>query len=435
MGLDSILNISVTESTAAITRAGFGIPLIVGYHNEYADLVRTYTSPAGVADDFETTDPIYLAAQAIFRQNPRPPRIMVGRRQGAPTWAKKITPKNTTEGFVYRIVNNTGAETATYTVVADDTVALIADNLVTQLNALAGAFTAVDGTTHVTVTANAAGTWFDLDLDPRAFDVEDVSVSPTPALADDLDDLLEASNEWYALILISQKKAELLAAAAWAETNKRIFIPLTSDTDILTSSTTDVASEVKADNYARSGVMYHHRPGQFAQASWFGVMLPKDPGTATFAHKVLAGVTASPLTENQIANLEAKNASYYAVLGAGVAATWEGKTGVGKFLDNVQSMDWTRARVQERIFSRMLSVDKIPFTEGGAAMIKSEILAVLKEGERKLVFVADTSFATTPVIADIPAEVKATRRLPEVQFGAQGAGAIHGLDAYGTISL
>jgi len=140
VSLDSIAQVNISVSSAGITRAGFGVPLVAVYHDRWGTVSgerwRVYTSTAGMlADGFLTTDPAYQMATAIFSQQPRVPRLMVGRRALAPTQTIDLTPSTPALGVVYTITVN--GEEATYTAVGSD--------LAVTCTAIAAALTAENG--------------------------------------------------------------------------------------------------------------------------------------------------------------------------------------------------------------------------------------------------------------------------------------------------
>jgi len=69
------VEIVITDQTRPLSQRGFGLPLIFGTTKAHA--YTEYTSLQEVAEDFQTTDPEYLAAQAMLRQSPRPSRIAI----------------------------------------------------------------------------------------------------------------------------------------------------------------------------------------------------------------------------------------------------------------------------------------------------------------------------------------------------------------------
>lgn len=152
MGLDSIVDVTITSAVASVSRKGFGVPLIASWFptSIFTGRARTYTKLADMVDDgFLETDPAYMIAQVLKRQNPSLPSWKVGRRALAPAQSLRLTPTSTTEGDVLKItVEGTEIE---YVILAGASVASICTALTTLLNAINGVV-ATDNTTHITLT-------------------------------------------------------------------------------------------------------------------------------------------------------------------------------------------------------------------------------------------------------------------------------------------
>ena len=97
MGFASdIVSVSISRQTTTVDRAGFGVPLILSYHTNFAGRTKEYSASTAltsmIADGFATTDPAYLMMNSIVSQNPRPPIIKVGRLANAATHVVECTP-------------------------------------------------------------------------------------------------------------------------------------------------------------------------------------------------------------------------------------------------------------------------------------------------------------------------------------------------------
>jgi len=99
--IDQVVDITITRTTRAASVASFnGILLaqeilIADITPAFSERVRKYTSLAEMATaGFTTADPVYLMAQAIFRQNPNPGEVYIGRKlkgiDGTETWAEAM---------------------------------------------------------------------------------------------------------------------------------------------------------------------------------------------------------------------------------------------------------------------------------------------------------------------------------------------------------
>jgi len=69
------IDITITRETMPLSQAGFGMPLVLG--TSKAQEYKEYTDLDEVADDFQTEDPEYKFANAIFRQSPRPSQLAI----------------------------------------------------------------------------------------------------------------------------------------------------------------------------------------------------------------------------------------------------------------------------------------------------------------------------------------------------------------------
>ncbi len=172
----------------------------------------------------------------------------------------------------------------------------------------------------------------------------------------------------------------------------------------------------------------------FPDFAWMGGQLPKDPGSITWWGKTLTGITPDVLTTTAVTNIKGKNCNIYETIG-GVSVVHEGVVASGEFIDIIRGVDWIQARITENVFALMVNADKIPYTDPGVEMIKSEIQAVLEDAVDRGILVANTITITAPKVADVSSVDKANRFLPDVKFGATLAGAIHKVKIDGKLSV
>lgn len=434
--LDSIVSVQISKNTVNVTQAAFSVPLILGFHTRFPDDFRAYTGIDGMATDgFLTSDLEYKAAQAAFAQNPAPTNIIVGRRLTNVTQVIELTP-TAVNGATYSVTLD--GQTITFTADATATVAEITAGLHTAFGAASptftGRLTSVDGTTKLTYTA-AAGKGFSYyasATNGALTKFQDVSTDA--GIATELTRMRAASKAWYGIVLTQRSKAESLAAAAWNEANKRLLIVATNDWDVRTSSTTDLASAAQTAAYLRTAILWADRTGDYADAAWLGKMLPQVVGSADFIYKTLAGVTASNLDDTSAQFILAKKANYY-ITQNGVNITVPGSVSTGEWIDVVLGLDWTTARIQERVFQALASNPKVPFTDPGIQVIVAQIYSVLQEGADNGLYVQGGFSVTAPRAKDISATDKQNRVLPNIRFVAQLAGAIHIAQIVGTVTV
>ncbi len=437
----SDVEVIITRETAALTQAGFGMPLIVdtGGAVAYAEC----TSLAEVAaTGFVIGTDVYAMATAIFAQSPRPTRIAVVGVATSPvlqataemvagsTAAFSVTA---TSGLAYDGVAGNGWEV----VIVDEGAALdvilnvaarritvdlggdtrTAADIVTDIAALTGFESAVTNAGDFTVAA-------------------DVGRSVTLAggsggLLASLDVLIETRNNWYFLLCTDQDTADVIELSAWAAANQKLYFACP---DATVSQT--IGMDLNSD---RTVVVYHHDPGSYPDAAWVGRCAPELPGSITWKFKTLQTISPADVTTTEITDLHAANINTY-VQKYGVNQTSEGKTTDGEFIDVMRGQDWVQARIAEGISRLLFTSPKVPYDVRGIALVVAEVEAVMQRAVANGIIAVDEDGngiyeVTAPDIADIPANDKANRHLPDVRFEFTLAGAIHTVTVRGVIRI
>ncbi len=264
----------------------------------------------------------------------------------------------------------------------------------------------------------------------------DQTANPSTGIATDLAVINAADSDWYGLLLDSNSNAQWTAAAAGVEAEKVIANAQTADAASFSSgSTTDLLAVLTAHQYARTSGWYHPSVGsEWLAAGVMGSRLPAIPGSDTWALKRIPGVASYALTSSQATAIRNKNGNTYTVI-AGAAVTWEGTSGAGEFMDIVRFVDWLQARMQERIFTILINLPKLPYTDPSVKLILNEILSQLGDGVRAGGLVDGTCTATGPLVASVSIADRARRRLPDLFFSGRLAGAVHTLVIVGSVTV
>ncbi len=287
--------------------------------------------------------------------------------------------------------------------------------------------TATVDTADVVCTAAVAGELH--SYEPVTENVSLRDATTDPGIATDLSELLTADPDWYALAIDSNSQAEIVAAAAWVETRRRLFVAQTADAGCGDPAvTTDVMSAVKAASYGYTTVWFHAAIGRsdgWVAAGLLGNRLPADPGSDTWAFKTLAGVTVLGVSTTARAAILAKNGNVYERKN-GVAVSFPGKVALGEWVDVVRGLDWCRARMQEDLFALQRANEKVSFTDEGARLVAAAIFGVLSEGVNNKLFTDDPKpVVTVPRARAVSSANRSARNLPSVEFTAYLAGAVH----------
>jgi hypothetical protein len=444
MALADIVNVQISKQTASVARTGFGTPLVMSHEARLLAafagiLAKEYTEISQLATDlFSTTGPTYTIANAIFSQNPKVDKIVIGKRTSINFQRINLTVAAVRNSTAYSVII-TGT-TVTFTSDASATTAEIVAGLVTAINASAvsGAVTATDvASTTVQIDSDASGVLFILEVVDRAL-LNQFNVTLDPGIVADFNAIRTdptGNDDWYVVVIDNPGAAEIQALATAVEAIPRMFAATSGDSDILTAATTDVASDLQLAAYARTFLLYHPQPFKGAGAAWAGRVLPFDPGSSTWKFKTLAGIEVYTLTPTERTNALGKNANIYERV-AGRNITGEGVTSSGEFIDITHFIDFITARLMENVFFRLVNANKIPFTDAGIAIIENEVRGVMQLGISVGGFAADPApVVTVPRAKDVSSIDKANRLLPDVTFSATLAGAIHEVEINGVVTV
>ena len=333
-----------------------------------------------------------------------------------------------------------GDGTGTQTILRSENDVVMAQML-QGLNAVVGKnYTAVQsgstGSELLTVTASAAGEWFSLGLlSTTLFNI--VETYSDPGIATDLAAILLADQTWYCFLPTFRSSAMVAATAAWIEAESLICMVDVVDTAALNTAVDngDTLDALHTLTYNRTCGSFNAAPADFMSAAWAGRVLSDEPGSATFKFKQLAGVAPSNLTATQRANLRARKANFYATM-AGVNVTFDGTIAGGSygFLDVTWGLDWLEANIEIAVAGALVASEKIPYTNAGLAIIRSELKSVLKQAVSMGIISEDFEI-TMPQLSSISDSNKAIRNLPGVKFSATQQGAIHTVDIEGIVSV
>jgi hypothetical protein len=451
--LDQIVNVVITRQTVFPTLQGFGIPLLLVYHTRTANLVDIYTSSQGLLDDgFAITDPAYKMAVSAFSQNPSPSQIVIGRRTHPVTEIIKILPKTLTAGFKYSFtyVDATGLATAiTYTNGGSETAITIGTALAAAIDALASSTATVNGGTgEVTITGGAAaGIVFDLKNLPALTDLHVANTTADAGIVLDYNAIKTVdATTWYGVVIDSSAALEIAALAVQIETEKKIQLYETSDSDCANNAlSSDIMSTLKAAGYARAaGIFSQTQIFGYRAVAWLSKGLAAGaqvPGGNSWAFVALGGVTVDGalLTDGSEIKIQNKRGNVYISLG-GLSQTYSDLVADNEHIDIIVGSDWLYSRLQTDVIAAFYNAansgSKIPYTDDGINVIKGIVLARLNSGiVNGFIAKSPGPTCTAPLVKDIDPAIRASRVLPNVKFAATLAGAINAVNISGTLSV
>lgn len=251
-----------------------------------------------------------------------------------------------------------------------------------------------------------------------------------------IDDIRIINNDWYAIAIESRTTADISDAAIKVQSLNNLLLVASDEADILDPNvSSDVATTLLDNNYSRTALMYKANAAdpKFIECAWAGKLLPKNPGSVTWAYNTLSGVSADPLNKTEIGAAEDKRASYYVTI-AGSDNTFAGYTSdSGGFIDITRGSDWLQIRIAEDIISELNQQDKIPY-QGGSSILENIIRARLDDAVAKNI-ITDDYEVTVPQASEQSETDRANRLFNDVTFSATLTGAVHRVTISGIVQV
>lgn len=250
---------------------------------------------------------------------------------------------------------------------------------------------------------------------------------------------------WYGFALTERDPLLQMAAAEWSETQTKIFFTSTADADVIDpAKTDDVLSKLAGKSFLRTAVIVDKNAAdQYLEMAWMGRCFTIAPGGETWALKQLAGVQASDWTATEQQTIVKKGGNTFERFAPQIYLTTPGKAVSGEWIDVVRFRDWLADYIQTSLSTLMINRTKVPYTDGGIALIVNNLTSCLSEGQRVGGIAPDEVDAdgnnvkgfvvTYPRSIDVSFQDKADRVL-NLSFSARLAGAIHLTNINGNLS-
>ena len=450
--IEDIVNVSVSRQTKAVQRAAFDVMLFLGRNKFWSERYRSFSNLADmVSAGVPTNSAEYLGAAAYFGQDGSPNEIAIGRKDPSKTILTPVVANDTVYS-VYVGANGATPLLATYesdpsatdveiaTGIHDAIVALSVSAALTS-SVVGGTVEIVEVASNVAVvnqwTSNLDVTYEDTETFAEAF----VAVS-------------NENDGWYGVTAYSHLQADIEAIALYIQTLKKLYGYSTGNTDDITSVTTNVMGAVNGSGYTRTYGVYDSEAGTdddpasstvtYAECAWFGRMLPTAPGSSNWMFKSLTGITPDGLTNTEANYVLAKEGNTYETIG-GQAITREGTVASGEYIDIIRGIDWLESRIEERIYSRLVNLAKIPFTDAGYNTIAAEVKSQLLEAQDIGLLAQDTIdedgnvvkgfTVTVPKVSTISNNDKIARIATGIEFIGKLAGAINSISISGNVTV
>jgi len=463
--ISSIADVTITRTPAPISQAAFGIPLLLDEHDKFSERTKDIFQPSDLlALGFETTDVLYEKVLALFAQDTKVEKAVIGRKDAGETITAALDAIQDYNGGWYALVT---------TFTTDEDILEVAGWTESSPNEKYYSFQS----DSVDSQAGSIGIDFVLtgsppgSLIPAVCDVSDWVRNPVNFGYDSNSEIINSpdslcfrgtdsthqyfvvnndSDIWYVYQFdlsttvgvgsspTDQLNLQLTVGGNQiydgkkAPTSGSNFTGYDCNVTVV-PEVSNVFSSLKALNYDRS--LPNFALEGHLDAGIVGLMSPIVPGAATAKFKTVKGVPVSALTRQQYAALDALNCNYFTnVTGTDLYA--EGTVSSGEFLDVIIGIDWIKYTVSFNVFSVLARAPKIPYTDKGASIIQSEVSAVLNQAiERGILREDPAPVVTVPAVADVAASDRQARHLPDVRFTGELAGAIHKTTINGSVSV
>lgn len=387
MAYPSIAEINLGLMTSVIAEENIATPLLLAVHRNTHERVTEYNDPSSVAEDFSTDSFVYRSATGFFSQSPRPSSIKIGRIEADVSLAVDGVVQGGTDYGVQISVNRSTTDTVTVVASTEDTQEDIVDNLVTALNARYS----------VNITASKEGTGVNavLVISPvlasDSFVIkQSIGMAETVFATESSVQAYEAckdeDEDFYFVASQLKNEVEVMPLVSAVNADKRFFaISLYEPASFtpLTDSPTDLAGKLRNLNYDNVFTFVHQTATEFAsELSVIGRFATREPGTADWYAKVIAGIgaTLSPATGKRITStqqnyLNARNANAIVTEG-GQDVFKMGKTSSGQSIDIVWFRDFYAGKLKGGYQSWRINNEKIPYDQAGIDSAESVFKSV-----------------------------------------------------------
>lgn len=259
------------------------------------------------------------------------------------------------------------------------------------------------------------------------------SVTKANDLTTALDTLITTNNDWYRIELDDETETLITAVSTWAETNLKMFYTQFANTTFTTDFTTK----------NRTILGYKENSDRLDMAM-AGYAASRIPGSFTFKFKNLNGIAADAITPTELTNIREKNMNAYfskfAVVGLGTSQLDGGVVASGKFIDQIESRDWVKFRIEQEIAKLLMTNEKVPYNNDGIQQVVTCVTTALDDAfDNEIIDSKEDKTAAYKVsyktIDQISTADKSARKLTGITFSYIELGAVHEVTVTGAVVL
>lgn len=234
--------------------------------------------------------------------------------------------------------------------------------------------------------------------------------------------------------------------ADWAESLTAYFSSCTNSvTAYNAADTTNIGWYTYNKGYKRTSTIYHDNAQLYPDMSYLALALAtnyaEDDAAITMKFKQLDGIEPSPISETQLAVLDARRINSYVYIGNTSRTTREGVQALDTwYTDTLVNLDNYGEELQVEVYNVFLRRKKVPFTSGGQNMLVSAAAKINRRYTRNGVFAdrdveapeLESGITTLPAtniilvpVAFATTSERAARVAPPLRVEAYESGAFH----------
>lgn len=457
--ITDIVQVTISRESAKLTRTGFGTGMIVADHDYWPERVKTFSAPSDLIDlGVPDTDPMYLAALAMYQQTIQPQTFKVGKKVIGKNEKQVVTwnADGTAGTWTISVIKGTGTAQTTAAIAWDANAAAVKAALealtnveqvtitlnpgATKPSDLEGftcEFTGLDAKTVIRISAIASsmtGATTALIMETQAGIPDDTWTGAYSAIK-------AADNDFYGVVALTITKADILLLAAAIEADLKKYYFATKDADCLIDGGPNVFTDLNALAYNRTLGVYSSKAGvEYPEAAVMSIELTRDPGSYTLKFLQVVGITPEVLSASDLTALKNEKANYIELIAGYTIISSEGVVSSGEYSDTIRFCDWLQTRMSEDVFQALINagenVGKMPYTVQGYGIIENQIRKRLALGAAAGGITADSIDVTMPHPDDADPADKAIRKVVlKKVFSARLAGAVHFIEITGNLYL
>lgn len=135
------------------------------------------------------------------------------------------------------------------------------------------------------------------------------------SMAEAFDAIMGVNANFAQFYISSNIKTDILAIAAKAEVQKRLFIAQTSDSDVTSGTADNVAESLASSNYSNTKIIFH-QDSESLKGALIGVLANPNLGSIGDLYSQFSGVTPKDYDDTSMSNMDKNNVGYYSYVNA-----------------------------------------------------------------------------------------------------------------------